>query len=165
MRPRPSVARAPRPMWLGVLLAVCALLLAGAPPVAAVDRQVVVAGGDVIYAGSGGTCVVGFNAEKGGDPYGIVPGHCAGTDTNLVRGLGADDPHRAHGGRGFPHLRLRPHSLHQHGRLVPRRDPARHGQARGHHRCRTPHRRALDVPLRASNPLRVRHRAVGERLR
>ncbi|WP_217197619.1 S1 family peptidase [Streptomyces buecherae] len=81
MRPRPSAARAPRPMWLGVLLAVCALLLAGAPPAAAADRQTVVAGGDVIYAGSGGTCVVGFNAEKSGSPYGIVPGHCAETDT------------------------------------------------------------------------------------
>lgn len=78
MRPRPATTRVPRSMWAGVLLAVFALLVAVAPPAASADRQPVIAGGDVIYSQAGGRCVVGFNAQKGEQPYGIILGRCAG---------------------------------------------------------------------------------------
>ncbi|MER0242691.1 S1 family peptidase [Streptomyces sp. HSW2009] len=76
MRYPPVLARLSRPLWVAVLLAVLALLVAGAPAATAADRQTVVMGGSTIYSSNGKSCMVGFNADKGHDPYGIVPGYC-----------------------------------------------------------------------------------------
>ncbi|MFE6777322.1 S1 family peptidase [Streptomyces sp. NPDC057702] len=102
MRSRPSAAHATRPWWAGVLLAVLALLVVGAPPATAAGRQLVVVGGDLIYGGTGGTCVVGYNAEKNGNPYGIVPGHCAQAGTTWFADAARTTPIGTTEGTSFP---------------------------------------------------------------
>lgn len=95
-------ARTLRQMWAGVLPTVFAILIAGAQPSAAsAGQQTVVMGGDVVYS-VGGPCTVGFNAEKGGDAYGIMPGHCSQAGTTWYADQARKIPIGTTAGASFP---------------------------------------------------------------